>query len=243
MPPYRDNARTEVLRAPTRDGVARLEVAPRHVVLEVGAQSRLTITDRYLTLAQTSRRKKKPRSLTLGDTRLLIARAVPTEEVGIWYEAKPGVMHRVFGLTPLELLDDEALAAWRALERLYHRLQAAVGPHLHRAVRASEYGRGPDRVLVEDQGDRDVVYVRPLFRERPRRVMDVHEDGTITLVGKHGEHAVKCQSRFGVTVHGDHINFSDHRGVTRGHIWLPWITDEDRKALATRFGERVDQAL
>lgn len=242
MAPYRDPVGTEVLRAPTRDGVARLEVAPRHVVLEVGALSRLTITDRYLTLAQVSRRNKKPRSVTLGDTRLVIARAVPTEEVGIWYESKPGVMHRVLGLTPLELLDDEALAGWRALELLYHRLHAAVGPHLHRSVRASEYGRGPDRVLVEDQGDRDVVYVRPLFRERPRRVMEVHEDGTITFVAKHGDHAVKCQSRFGVTVHGDHINFSDRRGMTRGHIWLPWISEEDRAALAARFGERVEQA-
>jgi hypothetical protein len=239
--PYRETTGTEVLRAPTRDGVARLEVAPRYLVLEVGSQARLTITDRYLTLAQASRRNKKPRSVTLGDTRLLIARAVPTEEVGIWYESKPGVMHRVFSLIPIELMDDEALAAWRALEQLYHRLQRAVGPHLHRSVRASEYGRGPDRVLVEDQGDRDVVYVRPLFRERPRRVMDVHGDGTVTFVGKQGEHAVKCQSRFGVTVHGDHINFSDQRGITRGHIWLPWISEEDRKALALRFGDRVDQ--
>ena len=35
------------------------------------------------------------------------------------------------------------------------------------------------------------------------------------------------------------INFSGPRGDTRGHLWLPWIDEDDRAALARLLGERV----
>lgn len=243
MAPYRAATASEVLEAPTRDGVVKLEIAPRHVVLEVDGASRVTVTDSYLTLVKTDRRgrKKRPKSHDLKERSLLIARAVPTDEIGIWYEKKPGVMQRVLGLTPPELLDDTAFRGWRELERLYDKLADALAPRRGRPVRASEYGRGADRVLVEDLGDRDVIYIRPMFRERQHRVAEVCGDGRVVFTTKRGAGVVECRSRYRVTVYGDNINFAGPGGQTEGHLWLPWIEEEDRLRLARRLGERVDQ--
>lgn len=244
MPPYRDASATEVLEALTRDGMVKLEVAPRHVVLEVEGASRVTVTDSFLTVVKTDRRgrKKRPRSHDLSKRRVLVARAVPTDDIGIWYESKPDVMHRIFGITPPELLDDRAFEAWKELDRLYQRLAVALAPQPDRPVRAAEYGRGADRVLVEDLGDRDAIYIRPMFRERPRKVAEVRDDGRVVFVTRRGEEVVECGSRYRVTVHGDNINFAGVAGVTEGHLWLPWIDEEDRLRLARRLGERVHQA-
>jgi hypothetical protein len=241
--PYREAAGSEILEAPTRDGLARLEIAPRHVVLEVNGSSRVTITDRALTLRRQKRRRARQKQLVLDERRLIVARAVPTDDIALWYEGKPDQVQRVFGITPPQLLDRAAFQAWRELDRLYQRLSQVLAVHDATVVRAAEYGRGPDRVLVEDRGDRDVLYVRPLFRESARRAMEIRSDGKVIFPTRRGDEVVEVRSRFGVTVHGDNINFSGPHGFTQAHIWLPWISEDDRKTLARRFGRRVDASI
>jgi hypothetical protein len=58
---------------------------------------------------------------------------------------------------------------------------------------------------------------------------------------KKGDEVIKCESRFGVTVLGDQILFSDVEGCKMARLWLPWIEHEDRVALARCFGERLHQ--
>ncbi len=239
MAPYRQPTGAEALHAPTRRGKVRLEVAPRHVVVEVAGHHHLAITDRFLTVTRPGRRRRKQRSFELQGHRVVLARAVPTDEVGLWYELREDVMQRIFGMSPPELLDRDALEAWGELDRVFRRLRDALGPYLGEAAAGTEYGRGADRVLVESREDRDVLYVRRLFRDASRKVMEVCDDGTVRLIGRKGVTELECRSRYGVTVHGDRINFSGPRGATRGHVWLPWIEEDDRAALARRFGERV----
>jgi len=239
--PYRQPTGAEALHAPTRQGKVRLEVAPRHVVVEIAGHDHLAVTDRFLTVTRPGRRRRrKQRSYELEGRRLVLARAVPTDDVGLWYELRDEVMQRIFGMAPPELLDRDALDAWKELDRIYRRLREALAPHLGETTTGAEYGKGADRVLVESREDRDVMYVRPLFREAQRKVMEVCGDGTVRIYGRKGAMTeLECRSRFGVTVHGDRINFSGPRGDTRGHVWLPWIDEDDRAALARRLGERV----
>jgi hypothetical protein len=240
MGPYREAVGAEILEAPTRDGKARLEVSPRSVILELVGDNRLSVTEGYVAV-QTLLRKRKPTSYTLDERRLLVARGDSSGEVGLWYEVKPHVMQRIFGLRPPELLDRGAYDAWQALDRMFARLSTALARHSGAASAAFEYGRGADRVLVTDDGERYVVYVRRLFRERPRRALEVHADGTVRLPSGRGDTDARCHSRFGVTVGGDVINFGDGTGRDLARIWLPWISPEERQALAARLGERVDQ--
>ncbi|HTM23205.1 MAG TPA: hypothetical protein VL172_21940 [Kofleriaceae bacterium] len=236
MGPYREAVATDVLEAPTRDGKARLEVGPRSTVLELVGESRVSITNGFVAV-QPLARKRKARSRTLANRRLLVARADASAEIGLWYEVKPEVMERIFGLRPPELLDRGAYDAWQQLDRLYQRLAAALreaggGP-------AIEYGRGADRVLVTDDGERYVIYVRRLFRERPRRALEVGADGTVRVPGRRDD--ARLSSRFAVTVSGDAIAFADGSGRDLARVWLPWITHEERQALAARLGDRIDR--
>ncbi len=231
-----------MVSAPTREGMARLEIGPRHTLLAVG-QRNLSVSDHFVTVNNNNRTRRRPRSLRLDKAHLFVARGEPVEEVGIWYEGRPGVVTRIFGMRPPQLLDGAALAAWQALDRLFSRLRAALAPHRGVALRATELGRGADRVLLVDTGDRYVVFVRRLFRELPRRALEVHDDGTVVIPHRSFEARVKCKSRFGVTVFGDQIQFADRDGVALATIWLPWVTPEDRVALAERFGVRLDQDL
>src|SRR5262245_59466547 len=115
--PYREAAAADVLEAPTRDGVARLEIAPDHTLLRIARKLQVSITRTWATIVTGEpRARAKPRSLPLGESRLVVARGVPTEEVALWYEERPNVVGRVVGLRPPELLDADALAAWRALD-------------------------------------------------------------------------------------------------------------------------------
>ncbi len=241
MGPYREAHGSEVIEAPTRQGTARLQIGPASSILEVGKHHRIVITSSDIAIEQLDRRKPKRRSYSLKDAHLIVARAVPTEDVGLWHESQPGMMHRLFGMQPVELLDKEAMAAWRQLEKLAERLAIALQQHHGDVVQASEFGRGQDRVLMTDNGDCFTVYVRKLFRERPRRALEVHTTGKLRFVTRHGEREEVCMSRFGVTVLGDRVRFADPHGVDVGSIWLPWIAPEDRTELAKLFGEQVDQ--
>lgn len=290
MGPYREASAAETFEALTREGKARLEVAPRHVVLEIGDRTSLVVSDRFITVTSGGRRgRRKKQSLALDaadNRRLIVARAVPTDDVGIWYERKPGVVMRLLGLRPVELLggraragarpgidagpgpeaepradsdaraginaESAALGEWRAFERLSRRLSETMAPHNHGVKRALEIGRGADRVLILEFGDRMVLYVRRLFREHPRSALEVRADGSIIFLDRAGTLAswfpwarrdsgsIQCSSRFGVTTIGDYIRFAAPSGEDLGSLALPWISPEDRHELGRLIGRRID---
>lgn|GEM_PF-1333246 len=242
--PYRKLAGTEVHEAPTRDGTARLEMGPRHAQLEIPGVFHLSITDSWLTFVKEERRRKpKKRSMSLEkDARLVVARAVPTEDVALWYEGEPGIQFRVVGLRPVELLVESALADWRLLDRLAAGLARAVHDSAGGAIGAHEFGNGHHRVLLIEYPDRVVLFARPLFRERPRRLLEVRRDGRVQVKHKEKYHRVKTDSRYAVTLLGDRIRFESARGRDVASVWLPWISVEERTELCRRLGEVVDQS-
>lgn len=254
--PYREAVAAEILEASTREGLASLEVAPRHVLLRVGEQLTLSVTERFASLTRTVRNKPKKRSLALQDARLLVAHAVPTDDIGIWHEARPGVVNRLFGLHKHTLESSADLAEERRqLERLLHRLSQALAHHSGGVQRAMEVGVGADRVLIMDFGDRLRFHVRRLFREYPRQAFEVRRDGVITITqapttgadGKPKEPGRRrkeppsfvCTFRFGVTSTGDYLRFVDAEGTDVGRISLPWIRPEDRTHLAKIISEAI----
>lgn len=219
----------------------RLELGPHHVRLDVGERFKLSVAEDFATVIKTqSRRRRKQRSLRLGQARLVMARGVPTNDIGLWYETRPGEVERVVGMRPPELLDDDAMRAWHVMDRMAQRLRVLLGPHGHGVQRAIEVGDGADRVLIMDLGDSLEFYVRRLFRERARRAMTVHRDGTVVLVVKGTERRVQCRSRYGVTVIGDYIRFADPSGDDLGALPIPWVTREDRLFVMHLIGQLVD---
>lgn len=240
MAAFRDSDDAEVLEAPTRDGVLRLEVAPRHVALALRAMQ-VAITEEFVTVTERLRKRVKRYSERLGGT-LVVARDVPHEDVGLWLETGPHRVRRIFGVEPHDLIADDGLTALRSLDRLYSRLRQVLSPHARGARRAFEIGRGVDKVLVVEFDDRLVVYARRLFRDTARRIVELHADGTVVLPGRHVEQRVSVRERFGVTVTGDYVRFIDRMGNDLGRVHLPWIDSEDRLELARRFGEMVERA-
>ncbi len=242
MGPYRAIAGVETLLAPTRQGQLRLEVAPRHTLVAIEGVASVAFTDEFFTLTTHERRRAKRVSMRLGEARVAIARGVPSGEIALWYEDKPHSFQRVIGFDPVELLTTDALRAWHALDAVAKRLQEVISPHARGVKQALELGPGHDRVLVADFGDHFTVYVRKLFRGRQRRVLEVYDDGTVVVVSKGKERRVRCSSRFGVTVSGDHIRFSDATGFDLASLSLPWIGAEDRVELARRLGDMLTQS-
>ena len=246
MSPYREASATETVEVSTRDGMLRLEVAPRHTVVRLGEHIRLSVAEQFATIAGLSRHnRRKKRSLELDGARLLVARAVPTQDVGLWYLPEPSTATRLFGCRPLDLLNDEGLEALRSLDRLAGRLADELAPYGDGVDRAMEIGRGADRVLIADHGDRLVFYVRRLFRESPQRAFEVHTDGTILLATKGRfrgirDQKIECKSRFGVTSIGDYVRFADRTGEDLGSVAIPWVTSEERKEIVEIIGRRID---
>ncbi|MCG8417472.1 MAG: hypothetical protein MJE77_05955 [Proteobacteria bacterium] len=245
--PYREATATETMEVSTGDGLLRLEVAPRHTTVRLGDHIRLSATEHFATFSGFSRRRRtKKRSFELrDDVRLLVARSIPTRDVGLWYQPGPDVAIRLFGCRPLDLFHDEGLKALRRLDQLAEKLADALGPHAHGVATAMEIGNGADRVLITDYGDRLVFYIRRLFREWPRRALEAHADGTILLCSKSrfgaGEQQFRCSSRYGVTSIGDHVRFADHTGQDLGSVAIPWVNPEERRQIAELIGQRIDQ--
>jgi hypothetical protein len=242
MAPFRAHASGELLTSPTSAGVLSLEVAPRHVSLRL-ADLQLAITDGTLVASRILRRGVK-RIVSPIRGRLVVARGLPREAVGLWHETTPGQVERIFGVEPRELISDDGLAALRQLDRLARRLGQALADLGRGARGAVEVGPpsagGLDKVLVIDLGERLVVYRRSLFRPRARRILEAAADGTVTVAGPRGDQTFVCRSRFAVSVLGDYLRFASGRGPDV-RIALPWIAREDRDELARRIGEVVER--
>ena len=243
MAPFRSNLVGELLTSPTRGGTLSLEVAPRHVALRL-ADLQLAITDGTLILSRALRRGMR-RVVQPIVGRLVVARGLPREAIGLWHETRPGEVERVFGAEAHALINDDGMVALRQLDRLARRLGQALG-ELGRGARAAlEIGpsgaRGLDKVLVIDDGDRLTVYRRSLFHSRARRVLSASTAGEITIATSRGDVRVTCRSRFGVSVLGDYLRFSTPAGDDLARIALPWIAREDRDELACRIGQVIER--
>ena len=119
---YRDDT-GDALEAPTAQGTLRVEVAPKQTKLAVGDRT-LLISRRFATLVEHHKKtpaRDKRTSMELTG-RLVIARDVPREDLGVWLEVEPGTpragMRRIFGVEPLSLLAPQGLEALAALDRL-----------------------------------------------------------------------------------------------------------------------------
>lgn len=242
---YRDDS-GDAIEAPTADGTLRAELSPRAVRLQTKLRT-LQISERFATLIEhhkKARSKDKRTSLKITG-RLVIARDVPHEDFGIWIELDPETpragMRRIFGVEPVSLLDPHGLVALASLDRLVSRVKSEVADLAGDVRRAFEIGRGLDKVLLADHGDRFVVYARRLFRDRARFAMTIHADGRIVVAEGKKQLELTVRSRFGVTVWGDYVRFADENGTDLARIAIPWITPEDRRELARRIGQLVDR--
>lgn len=242
---YRDDS-GDSIEAPTADGTLRGELAPRSAKLAVALRT-LQISERFATIIdhhkKTPARDRKTSIKIAG--RLVVARDVPHEDLGIWLELDPGTpragMRRIFGAPPKSLLDPDGLVALAALDRFATRIKNALHELAGDIRRAFEIGRGLDKVLLADTGDRFVVYARRLFRDRARVAMEIHGDGRIVIPEGKAQREVSVRSRFGVTVWGDYIRFADANGTDLARVSIPWIASEDRRELARRIGQLVDR--
>jgi hypothetical protein len=230
-----DDAGTGALEAPTAAGLLRVELGPRRVTLVLGVRT-VQIANTFVTIID----GKKQESIKL-DGRLIVARDVPHEDLGIWLEVvgkQPG-MRRIFGAEPRSLLEADGLAALQRLDAVAHRVRVALGEQAGDVRRAVEIGRGLDKVLLADHGDFHALYARRLFRDRARLALTVYPDGRV-VVPDGPEIAIT--DRFGITVRGDYVRFADKHGTDLARISIPWIALEDRQELARRIGMLVDRS-
>jgi len=232
---YRDDLQ-DSLEAPTAEGMLRLESGPRSVKLSVDIRT-LHVVDKTATVLE--QRRKKTRRESFKIDRLVVARDVPHEDVGVWIEL-PGGMRRIFGVEPVNLLEPSGLASLAALDRLAQRLRNVLAIHAGDVRRAVEIGRGLDKVLLADHGDRFVVYARRLFRDRAWFTMAIYGDGRIVIANGAKKIEITVRSRFGITVIGDYLRFAKPDGTDLAKVSIPWITPEDRLELARRIGQLID---
>jgi len=229
---YRGDDGGHVVEAPTAVGPLRLELGPRRITLTANGRT-LQIADPFITLID----QKKQETLRI-EGRVLVARDVPHEDLGVWVELtdrNPG-MRRIFGVEPVSLLEQHGLAALHKLDMLGTRLRTALADYSGDVRRASELGRGLDKVLLVDHGDHHAVYARKLFRDRARLALSIYDNGRMVIVD--GPEVV-MSSKFGITVSGDYIRFIDRHGTDLAKLSIPWITREDREELAKRISQLV----
>jgi hypothetical protein len=232
---YRADDGGETIEATTAEGPLRLELGPRHVRLAV-AQRTLDIADQFATLVLGGSRERRVSERVSG--RLVVARDVPREDLGVWIE-EVGQMRRLFGVAPLDLMADGGLDALRGLDRLAARLRTALAGYAGDIRRAVEVGRGKDKVLLADHGDRFALYARRLFRDRARLTLEIRDDGQVTVIDGDRRTTAVVRHRFGVTVVGDYLRFADLHGEDLARVAVPWVTSEDRLELARRIGQLI----
>ena len=234
---YRGDDAGQALEAPTAEGVLRATLSPNRIELEVASRI-LTIEGRTATIVDPKERRSSVRI----EGALVIARDVPREDVGVWLELPgPGgsAMRRIFGIEPVSLFAADGLVALKRLDTLAQRLRAALAEHAGDIRRAIELGRGLDKVLLADHGDRYVVYARRLFRDRARFAMAIYRDGRVIVPEGKELREFRITSKFGITVRGDYVRFADPEGIDLGRVAIPWIAAEDRDEIARRIGQLV----
>lgn len=234
---YRGDDAGQALEAPTAEGVLRATIAPKRIEVAV-ARRRLVIEHRALTLVDG---RDKRQSLRI-EGKLIVARDVPREDLGVWVELPgPGgaAMRRIFGVEPVSLFALDGLAALRRLDAVSQRLKAALADYAGDIRKAIELGRGLDKVLLADHGDRYVVYARRLFRDRARFALAIYRDGRVVLPDGKELREFRITSKFGITVRGDYVRFADPHGTDLGRVAIPWIAAEDRDEIARRIGQLV----
>lgn len=236
--PYRAAVAQSLFEAPTALGKATLHVAPKHLRLEVGPQV-WTIGNNTVSLVTHGKRRAKRSSIVLGGSDLYMAKAWPTGEISVWIERKGGAVQRLLGLQPVIGMDQRAIESWRQLDRLAAQLKRALSGYMHGAT-AFEFGRGGHRVFGLQYEERLVVYARPVFRENPRRVIEVQSDGVIaTPQRKKDDVKVEMRNGMEVIASGDRICFCHPDGLQAAQLFLPWISPSDRGELAKRFQRLV----
>ncbi len=217
-----------------------LELGPRQLRLALGDRVGLTVMGRAATWLRRRRSGLQRRELALEHARLWPARSYPTGDLALWYESRFGLVERLGGVRPVQAFEPGALGEWRALDRVADELVRGLAAHAGGALQAIELGRGQHRVLLVEFAGRLVIHARPLFRERPRRVLEVARDGTLLVPGRLRDRNARFDSRASVTVCGDRIRFANGDDGDLHCLWLPWIALEDRQELARRFAELVD---
>lgn len=244
MAPFRDALGGEVLACPTSGGTLQVEFAPHHVAL-VLADLQLVISHGSVVLTRALRRGVRRVVRPIG-SRLVVARGLPSEGVGLWLEDRPGEVERLFGVEPHDLYAADGLWALRQLDRLSRRLAQSVHSLGQGVKSALEIGpsadRGVDKILLTDHGDHLTVFRRSLFRPRARRIVEAWADGRVVIPTARGELAFRCRTRFSVQVIGDYIRFTTAAGDDLARIGLPWLSREDREELVTRLGAMVERS-
>jgi hypothetical protein len=266
---YRGEDAGDVLRAETSDGTLEVTLAANRVTLTVGTRS-LHLVDRVATVVEDTGKNKKPRRASFAIAGIVFARGIPREDLGLWIEAAedrdppPAAkvrgatevpppprtsMRRIFGVSPVSLMQVDGLRALARLDTVALRLRSAVEDYATAvdiwSARAVEIGGGHalDKVLLADYRDHHAIYARRLFRDRARFLASIHDDGRVLVPEGKVVHEVRVKSRFGITVRGDYIRFADQHGTDLARISVPWIGPEDREELARRIGVLVQRAV
>jgi hypothetical protein len=235
--PYRSAVSETKLEARTERGTAVLHVAPKHTRLEIGSET-WTVANDHITQVIQGKRRAKKKSILLRGSRLFVARAWPTNEMGLWVEVQ-----RLLGLPPCIGMTEEIMATWGDLDRLSLGLQEALSSYADGA-RAVEIGNGQHRVLALEYDDRMVLYARPVFREKPRRVIELNKDGSLVLpVRKKDDRIIPMKLGVKVIASGDRVYFCHPDGEHAAGVFLPWIGPAERKELTRRFQELVGEPL
>lgn len=232
--PYRTALSLQEFDADTEDGPIRLLVEPNHIRLELTDYETWIFSGEGMTITDHTRRRPKRKSVSLHGKRLYVGCAWPSNEISLWIERKPGVVQRLLGLPPCSSLDHAALDALHGFEKLAKRLRLALTKYSKGAV-GSEFGTGKHRIFVTHDSDTMAVYVRPLFRERPRWVIELARDGSIKVPRRGGERVHSMSTGVEVIASGDRISFCHPSGEEVAHLYLPWVGHADRAELTRRF--------
>lgn len=220
------------LECPTDEGRLEVVLGPRDVRLTVAGRS-LHVAGRAVTLTGAGRSEH----LSV-DGVLVCARDVPQEDFGIWIE-QPSGMRRIFGVAPVDLLEQDGLAALGAFDRTFQRIRGALAELAGDVAKAIEIGGALGKLLVADRGDRHVVYMKRLFRGGARVTLEVFPGRVVVHDGKRVRVAT-IRSRYGVIVSGDLVRFASPDGEDLARVSIPWVSGEDREELARRIGQLVE---
>ncbi len=258
---YRGEDAGDVLEAATLDGKLVVGLGANRLALTVGTKN-LHLADKVATVVDAPP-KKKPRRTSFSISGVVFARGVPREDVAVWVEAAedsrgprhassrtkqatwpPLYVRRIFGVSPMSLLEASGLQALAKLDSVALRLRSAVEDYTQAvgvwSARATEIGGGHplDKVLLADFGGVHAIYARKLFRDRARMLMSISESA-IVVNETTRDHEIQVTSKFGITVRGDFIRFADRNGSDLARISVPWLAPEDREELARRIGALV----